>query len=51
MPGCKHYSSSDVAGTTVLFKVLYYKVKNVLFIFVCFLIYYLCEKYFKSFTV
>ena len=31
-------SSGDVAGTTVLFKVLYCKIKNVFFIFcVCFL--------------
>ena len=32
---CK--SSSDVAGTTVVFKVLYCKTRNVFFIFVCFL--------------
>ena len=34
----QHKSSSDVAGTTVLFKVLNCKIKNVFFIFcVCFL--------------
>ena len=34
----KRKSSGDVAGTTVLFKVLYCKIKNVFFIFcVCFL--------------
>ena len=34
----KRKSSSDVAGTTLLFKVLYCKIKNVLFfVFVCFL--------------
>ena len=32
MSGCKHKSSNDVAGTTVLFKVLYYKIKNVTFL-------------------
>ena len=38
MSGSKRRSSSDVAGTTVLFKVLYCKVKNVSFGFcVCFL--------------
>ena len=36
--GSKSKSSDDVAGTTVLFKVLYCKIKNVFFIFwVCFL--------------
>ena len=52
MSGNKHKSSSDVAGTTVLFKVLYCKIKNVLFFCVClFFMYYLCEKYYKPFTV
>ena len=39
--------------TTVLFKVLYCKMKNVFFIFcVClFFMYYLCEKYYKPITV
>ena len=38
MSGSKHKSSNDVAGTTILFKVLYCKMKNVFFIFcVCFL--------------
>ena len=37
---------------SVLFKVLYCKIKNVFFIFcVCFLMYYLCEKYYKPITV
>ena len=48
---CK--SSSDVAGTAVLFKVLYCKIKNVFFIFCdcLFFMYYLCEKYYKPTTV
>ena len=62
MSGSKRKSSSDVAGTakkhqllyctTVLFKVLYCKIKNVFFIFcVClFFMYYLCEKYYKPIT-
>ena len=39
MSGSKRKSSDDVAGTTVLFKVLYSKIKNVffIFVFVCFL--------------
>ena len=39
--------------STVLFKVLYCKIKNVFFIFcVClFFMYYLCEKYYKPITV
>ena len=36
--------------TTVLFKVLYSRIKNVL-IFVCFLMYYLCEKYYRPVIV
>ena len=52
MSGSKHKSSSDVAGTTVLFKVLYYKIKNIFFNFLClFFMYYLCEKYYKPITV
>ena len=52
MSGSKHKSSSDVAGTTVLFKVLYYRVKNVVFFCIClFFMYYLCEKYYKPITV
>ena len=48
-----HKSSSDVAGTNVLFKVLYFKMKNVFLIFcVCLLLmYYLCEKYYKPIPV
>ena len=37
--------------TTVLFRVLYCKIKNVFFWGVCFLMCYLCEKYCKPFTV
>ena len=39
--------------TTVLFKVLYCKTKNVFFIFCVYLFftYYLCEKYYKPITV
>ena len=51
MSRSEHKSSDDVAGTTVLFKVLYYKIKNVSFIFLCFLMYYLCEKYYKPIVV
>ena len=40
MSRSNHKSSGDIVGTTVLFKVLYYKIKNV--VFICFL-YYLCE--------
>ena len=36
--------------TTVIFKVLYYKIKNVFFIFV-FVLHVLCEKYYKPITV
>ena len=53
MSRSQHESSGDVAGTTVLFKVLYYKVKNVFFIF-CFYLFFmycLCEKYYKPITV
>ena len=61
MSGRKCKSSSDGAGTakkrqplyctTVLFKVLYCKIKNVFFIFCVFLMYYLCEKYYKPIIV
>ena len=38
MSGSKHKSSNDIAGTIVLFKVLYFKIKNFFLIFcVCFL--------------
>ena len=36
--------------TTVLFKVLYSRIKNVL-VFVCFLMYYLCEKHYRPIIV
>ena len=51
--GSKCKSSNVVAGTTVLFKVLYCKIKNIFFTFcVCsFFTYYLCEKYYKPITV
>ena len=45
MSGSKHKSNGDVAGTTVFFKVLYVKIKNVFFMY--FLIYHLCENYYK----
>ena len=53
MSGSKCKCSGDVAGPIVFFKVLYCKIKNVSFIFcVClFFMYYLCEKYYKPFTV
>lgn len=44
MSGNRHKNSSDVAGTAVLFKVLYCKIKNVFFLCLFFM-YYLCEKY------
>ena len=53
MSKSKRKSSSDVAGTTVLFKVLYCNIKNVFLIFCVFLFFmcYLCEKYYKPITV
>ena len=45
-------SSSDVVGTTVLFRILYNKAENVIFIFcfcLCFI--YLCENYYKPIIV
>ena len=37
---------------TVLFKVLYCKIKNVFFVFLCFSVFYvLCENYYKPITV
>ena len=46
-PGCQL-----LYCTTVLFKVLYRKIKNVFFtfVFVCFFMYYLCEKYYEPIT-
>ena len=38
--GSKCKSRSDVAGTTVLFKVLYCKFKNVSFTFLCLFVFY-----------
>ena len=41
-----------VLYTTVLFKLLYCKIKNIFLIFLClFFMYYLCEKYYKPITV
>ena len=51
MSRSKHTSSGDVAGTTVLFRVLYCKIKNVFFIFLFVFMYYLCKKYYKPITV
>ena len=58
MSRSKHKSSGDVAGTeyqllncttTVLFKVLYCKIKT--FYFLClFFMYYLCDKYYQPIT-
>ena len=49
MSRSKHKSSSDVAGATVHFKVLYCKIK---ILFLClFFMYYLCEKYYKPIIV
>ena len=37
--------------TTALLRLLYQKIENVFFIFLCFLMYYLCVKYYKSIIV
>ena len=50
MSRSKRKSSSDVAGTTVLFKVLCCKIKNGYFLCLFFM-YYSCEKYYKPITV
>ena len=49
MSGSRHKSSGDVAGITVLFKVLHCKIKKMssLFLVFFFFMYYLCEKYYK----
>ena len=40
MSGSKSKSSSDITGTTVLFKAPYGKIKNVLFfVFVCYVLF------------
>ena len=49
MSESKYKSSGDVADNTVLFRVLYCKIKNILGLFV--FMYYLCEKYYKTITV
>ena len=51
MTGNKHKSSSDIAGTTELFKVLYSKIKSVCFLCLLVLVYYLWEKYYKPITI
>ena len=50
MSRIKRKSDGDVAGTTVLFKVLYCKIKNVYFLCL-FFTYYLREKYYKPIPV
>ena len=45
-----HWTAREVPCTTVLFKVLYCKNKNVYFLCLFFM-YYLCEKYYKLITV
>ena len=51
-PRSKCESGGDVAGTILLFKVLYYKNKNVFFIScVCFFMCYLHKKYYTPITV
>ena len=50
MSGRKCKSSGNVAGTTVLFKVLYCTVKNVYFLCLFFMRY-LCENWYKPNTV
>ena len=44
MSGSKLKSSGDIAGATVLFKVLYYKIKNVFFIFCVYFLCIICVK-------
>ena len=52
MSRCRRKSRGDMAGTTVLFKVRYCKIKNVFFILcVWFFMHCLCEKYYKAITV
>lgn len=51
-PGSKCKSNGDKVGIIVIFKVLYYELKNVLFFVVfLFFVYYLYEKYYKPITV
>ena len=47
MSGKKHKSSSDVAGTVVLFKVLHLRLKMFSLFFVFVFMYCLYEKYYK----
>ena len=51
MSGSKHKSSSDIAGTTVLFKVLYFKIKIFFKLYVFVFYVSLCEKYYKPIIV
>ena len=50
MSGTKYKSSSNIAGTMVLFRVLYCKIKNVLFLRL-FSRHYLCENYYEPIAV
>ena len=49
MSGRKYKSSGNVADNTVLFRVLYCKIKNIFGVFA--FMYYLCEKYYKPIIV
>ena len=49
--GSKGKSRSDAAGTTVLFKVPYYKMKTFSYCLCLLFMYYLGEKYYKPVTV
>ena len=49
MSESKYKSSGNVADNTVLFRVLYCKIKNIFGVFV--FMYYLCEKYYKPIIV
>ena len=61
MSESKDKNISDIPGiakkhqlvywTSVLFKILYCKIKNFFYFLYLFFVYYVCEKYYKSITV
>ena len=50
MSGSKCKTRGDIASTAIIFKVLYCRIKNVS-LFLCFLMHYLYENYYKTYTV
>ena len=48
MSGSKCKTRGDIASTAVIFKVLYCMIKNVS-LFLCFLMHYLYENYYKTY--